>query len=360
METYLVGGAVRNRLLGLPVFERDYVVVGSSSDEMKRLGFRSVGKDFPVFLHPRTGDEYALARTERKTGRGHTDFECETDAVTLEQDLLRRDLTINAIAQDESGNLIDPWGGIADLDAGILRHVSAAFSEDPLRVLRVARFAALLSHLGFRVAPETLALMREISTPDELGTLSTERVWAEIDKALATDEPATFFDVLDGVGAGQVLWPEITRSGIAVLAALQGKVPEAVQRFALVLHGLGAAQAETICARLRSPRKTRDFTRLSGELYDDWRREPELTADEIVDLLRRADAFRQPERFVALSTLFDRLAIHHGHHSHHAVWLRHLDTARSITARDVAPGLEGPQVGVAIRQRQVEAIDGTR
>src|SRR5215470_5649335 len=197
MKVYEVGGAVRDALLGLPVKERDWVVVGASADELIAQGYRRVGKDFPVFLHPTTGDEYALARTERKVGRGYTGFQFDTAAtVTLEQDLERRDLTINAIARAADGSLIDPWGGRRDLEARVLRHVSPAFAEDPLRVLRVARFAARFAKLGFTVAPETLELMRQIVAAGEMEALRPERVWQETVKALATERPDVYFETL--------------------------------------------------------------------------------------------------------------------------------------------------------------------
>jgi tRNA nucleotidyltransferase/poly(A) polymerase len=207
-DCWLVGGAVRDALLGLPVHERDWVVVGATPDEMVEAGYRPVGRDFPVFLHPDTGEEYALARTERKTGAGHRGFVVHADPdVTLEADLERRDLTINAIARDADGNLVDPFGGRGDLDARILRHVSDAFVEDPLRVLRVARFAARFADLGFVVADETRDLMGRIARSGELSTLSPERIWRELEKALASDRPAAFFRVLAEVGALEPLFP---------------------------------------------------------------------------------------------------------------------------------------------------------
>ncbi|HEX5304503.1 MAG TPA: multifunctional CCA tRNA nucleotidyl transferase/2'3'-cyclic phosphodiesterase/2'nucleotidase/phosphatase, partial [Dyella sp.] len=207
---YLVGGAVRDRLLGRPVVDRDHVVVGAQPDDLLALGFRPVGKDFPVFLHPQTGEEYALARTERKTGRGYHGFAFHAEpTVTLEQDLARRDLTINAIAQDEAGALVDPYGGVRDLEARVLRHVSTAFVEDPVRLLRVARFAARFAPLGFRVAPETMALMRQMVADGEVDHLVPERVWAETRKALAEVQPSAFLRVLRESGALAVLFPEI-------------------------------------------------------------------------------------------------------------------------------------------------------
>ena len=210
MKVYLVGGAVRDGLLGLPVYDRDWVVVGSSADEMLALGYQQVGKDFPVFLHPTTKEEYALARTERKQGVGYHGFSISFEpSVSLEDDLIRRDLTINAIAQDADGCLIDPYGGVADLQEKVLRHVSPAFSEDPLRVLRVARFAARFATQGFHVSTETLTLMAEITSSGELKNLTPERVWQEMVKALKTDKPSVFFEVLRQVGAIEVLFPSL-------------------------------------------------------------------------------------------------------------------------------------------------------
>lgn len=210
MRIYKVGGAVRDRLLGRPVTDIDWVVVGASAEEMLAKGFRPVGADFPVFLHPKSGEEYALARTERKSGRGYGGFTFHASPeVTLEEDLIRRDLTINAMAEDEQGRLTDPYNGQKDLEERLLRHVSPAFAEDPLRVLRVARFAARYAGLGFRVAPETLELMRELSESGELQALTAERSWKEISRALMEDQPQVFIQVLRDCGALAVLMPEI-------------------------------------------------------------------------------------------------------------------------------------------------------
>jgi tRNA nucleotidyltransferase (CCA-adding enzyme) len=210
MQIYLVGGAVRDRLLGIPIKDRDYVVVGASAQDMLRLGYKPVGKDFPVFLHPHSGEEYALARTERKSGRGYHGFEFQADAtVTLEQDLARRDLTINAMAEDENGALVDPYGGAHDLQARILRHVAPAFVEDPVRILRVARFTARFAHLGFLVAEETRALMQQMTRDGEADHLVPERIWAETRKALCEATPSAFLKTLRECGALKVLFPEI-------------------------------------------------------------------------------------------------------------------------------------------------------
>ena len=210
MQVYLVGGAVRDHLLGIDSYDKDWVVVGSTPEMMQSQGYTAVGKDFPVFLHPKTKEEHALARTDRKSGAGYTGFECFFDqSVTLEEDLIRRDLTINAMAMDEDGNLYDPYGGQKDIDAKVLRHVSQAFIEDPLRVLRVARFAAKLAHLGFSVAEETMQLMRDMAESGELSTLTPERVWQEWHKSLSTSRPDVFLSVLRDCGALAVVLPEI-------------------------------------------------------------------------------------------------------------------------------------------------------
>src|SRR3990167_4743881 len=255
MKIYLVGGAVRDKLLGLPLQDRDYVVVGATPEEMAAQGYQPVGADFPVFLHPRTKEEYALARTERKQGHGYKGFTVySAPDVTLEDDLRRRDLTINAMAEDEQGKLVDPYGGAADLKAGVLRHVSDAFVEDPLRVLRVARFAARFSGRGFRVADETLALMRQMTQSGELNHLVPERVWQEVERALGEPAPTGFFAVLRECGALAVLFPELEAlfgvpqpaehhpeidTGVHTLLLLEAAArltPDARARFAALTH----------------------------------------------------------------------------------------------------------------------------
>ena len=258
MQVFLVGGAVRDQLLQLEVKDRDYVVVGSTPQELLQLGYRQVGKDFPVFLHPQSSEEYALARTERKQGSGYTGFNCYAgEDVTLEEDLLRRDLTINAIALSEQGEIVDPYRGLTDLKNKQLRHISAAFSEDPLRVLRVARFAARFYQLGFRIAPETLTLMRKLTDSGELNHLTAERIWLETAKALQTDSPQIYFQTLRECGALAVLFPEIEAlfgipapklwhpeidTGIHTLMVVEqaAKLSDAIAfRFACLVHDLG-------------------------------------------------------------------------------------------------------------------------
>ena len=261
MEIYLVGGAIRDQLLGLPVCERDWVVVGATPQQLIVQGFKKVGKDFPVFLHPQTHEEYALARTERKVGKGYTGFECyAAEDVTLEQDLKRRDLRINAIAQTASGEIIDPFEGRADLENRLLRHVSDAFSEDPLRILRVARFAARLAPFEFKVAEETLGLMREMVTQDELDTLAPERIWQETVRALKESDPRPYFLVLRACGALERLWPALDKlwgipqlekyhpeidTGLHVMIVLKEACllsNDPVTRFAALCHDLGKGE----------------------------------------------------------------------------------------------------------------------
>ena len=335
MKIYSVGGAVRDELLGRPVADRDYVVVGATPEAMLERGFRPVGRDFPVFLHPRTHEEYALARTERKCGRGYHGFTFHTaPEVTLEADLARRDLTINAMARDADGNLIDPYGGGADLRAGVLRHVSAAFAEDPLRVLRVARFAA---RLGFAVAPETEALMRAIVSGGELSTLPPERVWQELARALMEPRPSRFFSELRRCGALAVLLPEIDAlfgvpqpvahhpeidAGVHVLQAVDFSAaagdPLPV-RYAVLCHDLGKAAtqasdwprhiaheaksvalAQGLSQRLRVPGDCRELARLAARYHGVVQRALELRPATLLDLLLAADGLRRPERLDAM------------------------------------------------------------
>ena len=334
MQIYLVGGAVRDQLLQLPVYDRDWVVVGSSPQAMLAAGFQAVGKDFPVFLHPKNKEEHALARTERKTGIGYTGFACHyAPDVTLEEDLLRRDLTINAMAQDGSGQLIDPYGGQRDLAAKVLRHVSPAFVEDPLRVLRVARFAAKLHHLGFTVAEETLQLMAKIAQSGELQHLTAERVWQEWHKSLSTHHPEVFLQVLRDCGALAVVLPEIDRlfgvpqpekwhpeldPGIHTLmvakqaAQLSDSLPV---RFAAQVHDLGKGVTppsewpshklhchtglniiESLCERIRVPNEFRDLALAVCAQHSNIHRADELKPATKLKVLGLLDVWRKPER----------------------------------------------------------------
>ena len=267
MKIYTVGGAVRDQLLGLPVADRDYVVVGSTPAEMVKAGYKPVGKDFPVFLHPQTKEEYALARTERKTARGYHGFEFHAaPGVTLEEDLARRDLTINAIAQDADGTIIDPFGGVADLHAGVLRHVGPAFAEDPVRILRVARFAA---RFGFEIAPVTLELMRGMVAAGEAAALVAERVWQELARGMMERRPSRMFRVLHACGAAAVVLPEFAGSiasdrALAVLDAGADRGLALAQRFALLAMHADDSAIATLCSRLRVPEECRELAMLAA------------------------------------------------------------------------------------------------
>lgn len=340
LEVYLVGGAVRDRLLGLSVHERDYVVVGASADDLLRRGFQQVGRDFPVFLHPRTKDEYALARTERKTAPGYRGFSVHAEpSVTLEQDLRRRDLTINALAEDASGAIIDPYGGLADLDRRVLRHVSAAFTEDPVRILRVARFAARLDPLGFRVAPETMELMSAMVAAGEVDALVPERVWQEMSKGLMEQRPSIFFEVLRRCGALERLLPELDRlwgvpqpahwhpeidTGVHAMLVLDmsARLSDALEvRFAALCHDLGKGTTpaeilpshkghearsvellDGVCDRFRIPARCRDLARITARYHGLVHKVDELRSATVLDLLDGADAFRRPGRFQQMLT----------------------------------------------------------
>jgi len=334
VKTYLVGGAVRDALLKLPVKDRDWVVVGATPEAMLAQGFQQVGRDFPVFLHPQSREEYALARTERKSGNGYTGFVTwSAPDVTLEQDLQRRDLTINAIAQRENGELIDPFHGERDLQARLLRHVSDAFNEDPLRVLRVARFAARFAHLNFRIAEETQALMRQMAASGELSHLTAERVWKETEKALTSRNPQVYFQTLRDCGALEVLFPELDRlfgipapakwhpeidTGVHTLMTLTMAASlsdEIDMRFATLFHDVGKALTppekwpshhghgaagvplvEAICQRLRVPNAIRDLALIVTEFHDVVHTIERQPADALVALFDRIDAWRKPHR----------------------------------------------------------------
>lgn len=336
MQVYLVGGAVRDRLLGLPVSERDYVVTGATPEIMMQLGYRQVGQSFPVFLHPKTGEEYALARTERKQGHGYGGFICDFHpAIRLEDDLLRRDLTINAMAFDEqSKRIIDPFGGQADLANKILRHVSDAFVEDPLRVLRVARFMARFAHMGFRVAEETRRLMYDIVRQDELAFLTPERIWLECEKALACLSPWAFFETLRSAGALRVILPELDAlfgvpnpvkyhpeidSGVHTLDVLRNacQATDSTEvRFAALVHDLGKAVSpmqqwprhlghehtgipiiQALAKRLKIPKRYEELACLAARYHLTVHKFRELRPKTILDVLLHADAIRRPERF---------------------------------------------------------------
>ena len=400
MKTYLVGGAIRDRLLGRPVAERDFVVVDATPEEMLAQGFVQVGKEFPVFLHPETKAEYALARTERKTGPGYHGFAVQAGpGVTLEQDLLRRDLTINAIAEAPDGTLIDPYGGLKDLDQRLLRHVSPAFAEDPVRILRVARFAARYRELGFRVAPETMALMRQMVEAGEVDALVPERVWQELGKALAERHPSPFFEVLRQCGALAILFPEIDRlfgvpqpprwhpeidTGRHALLALEMAArlsPDPEVRLAALTHDLGKgatpAEAwpshrghehyglpliEALCNRFRIPNRYRDLALLTARYHHNIHDAFRLKPGTLLDIFIGCDALRRPARFLQLLLACEadsrgRLGFE-GRPYPQAALLRHiLETVRTIPIGPLVAEMKDPdKIQQRIRQQRLAAI----
>ena len=402
MQVYLVGGAVRDALLGLTVKERDWVVVGGTREELLRLNYREVGRDFPVFLHPETHEEHALARLERKVGPGYRGFSVDFGPeVTLEEDLARRDLTINAIAQSADGTLVDPFGGRRDLSARVLRHVSAAFVEDPVRVLRVARFAARFAPLGFQVAPETLALMRAMVERGEIHALVPERVWQETEKALREPKAAEFFKVLRECGALQPVYPEIDAlfgvpqpaqwhpeidTGVHTLMVLEQAAllsSDPLVRFAALVHDLGKATTprdewpshrgheersvsliEALSLRLRLPGEYRDLGVIVARYHGIVHRAFELKPKTILEFMERADAFRRPERFA--QALLACEADSRGRTGLETVpypQREYLQAARAAAAaikpspEEIAT-LAGEKIAQRVHQRRVEAIAG--
>lgn len=401
MKTYLVGGAVRDRLLGYPVKERDWLVVGETADSMLAAGFRPVGKDFPVFLHPLDHEEYALARTERKTAPGYKGFAVHAAPdVTLEEDLLRRDLTVNAMAIDADGELIDPYNGRRDLDSRILRHVSAAFVEDPVRILRVARFAARYAHLGFTVAEETLELMRKMVTAGEADFLVAERVWAELHKALLERTPAAFFQVLKDCGALQVVFPEVDAlfgvpqpekyhpeidTGVHSLMVLEQAArlsDKAEVRLAALLHDLGKALTPSqhwpshhgheqkglpvlakLCERLRVPNNFKSLCAQVMQYHTHCHRALELRADTLTDMLQTIGAFKPDSRLDEFLQACEADA--RGRTGFEDRPYPQADYIRSAamaatavdTSEALLKGLQGEQIGIAIRKLRAQAIN---
>ncbi len=399
MKTYTVGGAVRDELLGLPVQDRDWVVVGASPEDMLRLGFKPVGKDFPVFLHPRTGEEYALARTERKTAPGYHGFVFHAAPdVTLEQDLARRDLTINAMARGDDGSLVDPYGGRRDLEARVLRHVSEAFAEDPVRILRVARFAARFHE--FSVAPETLALMRLMVDRGEADALVPERVWQELSRGLMEARPSRMFEMLRQCGALARVLPEVDHlfgvpqradyhpevdTGMHVMmvvdvsAAIGAMLPA---RFAALTHDIGKAvtpadllprhtghEAHSVallgplCERLRVPADCRDLALLVAQYHGTVHRFEELTAATTVRLVERCDGIRRPERFPALLAACESDYRGRGGdfgsraYPQTALWLRALDVVRGVDAGAIAKECaDKAQIPARVHEARVAAV----
>jgi len=376
---------VRDRLLGQPVKERDYVVVGATPQQLLAEGYRQVGKDFPVFLHPQTKDEYALARTERKTAPGYRGFAVHAEPdVTLEEDLRRRDLTINALAEDEAGRLIDFYGGQADLENRVLRHVSDAFSEDPVRILRVARFAARYAGLGFEIADETMHLMRAMVEAGEVDALVPERVWQELVKALAEDRPSRFFEVLRVCGALQRLLPEVDRlwgvpqpekwhpeidTGVHAMMVLDMSAritADTEVRFAALTHDLGKGTTppeilpshrgheersvdliEDVCVRFRIPRRYRDLAVIAARYHGKIHKVGELRPGTVIDLIEGADAFRRPARFEQVLQVCEadyrgRGGYEEREYAQAERWREYLAAAVDVDAGEVAATTEDP------------------
>ena len=401
MKTYLVGGAVRDQLLHYPVYEKDWVVVGASVNEMLELGYQQVGKDFPVFLHPQTKDEHALARTERNTAAGYKGFEVHTSPdVTLEEDLIRRDLTINAIAQDEAGNIIDPYNGQADLKNKILRHVSPAFSEDPVRILRVARFAARYAHLGFSVADETHDLMKKMVANGEANALVAERVWQEFHKALHERNPEVFIETLRNCNALNIILPEIDAlfgvpqppqhhpeidTGIHTLMVLQQACllsPEPVTRFAALCHDLGKALTpkenwpshhgheakgkkpiQQLCHRLRIPNDFKSLALITAEFHLHVHRAFEIKKTTLLKTIEKLDGIRKPERYAQFliactADIRGRTGYENKEYPQADYYRQALAIIKSV---DIQPlkemGLQGKEMGDAIHTARLSALN---
>ncbi|WFP96000.1 multifunctional CCA addition/repair protein [Acinetobacter sp. ANC 7201] len=399
MQVYLVGGAVRDHLLGFPYHEKDYVVVGATPEQLIASGYQPVGKDFPVFLHPDTKDEYALARTERKSGHGYHGFSFYTDpSVTLEEDLIRRDLTINAIAMDDDGKIYDPYGGQQDLNNKILRHVSNAFVEDPLRVLRIARFAARYKALGFKVAPETLALMHQLSESGELEALTPERVWKETSRALMEDHADEYFEVLRSCGALKILFPEIDAlygipqrpeyhpeidCGIHTMMSLQQACKANYSldvRFAVLVHDLGKAltpkdelprhimheergvkPVTEVCDRLKVPTNTKQLALAVCKEHLKCHQALTLKPGTLWRLLQRLDVLRRPERVEAFVQACEcdsrgRLGLENREYPQSRYILDAIQVVRNIKAQDLPADVKGQEIGEMLIERRIQAI----
>lgn len=400
MKTYLVGGAVRDKLLDLKPKERDWVVVGSSPEEMLKLGYMQVGKDFPVFLHPKTKEEYALARTERKTAPGYAGFSFHAAPdVTLEEDLLRRDLTINAIAEDDDGSLIDPFNGQQDITDGMLRHVSPAFAEDPVRILRIARFAARFARFGFKVAHGTNKLMRDMVANGEVDALVAERVWKELATALATASPQAFFKVLRGCGALEKLFPEIDAlygvpqpehhhpeidTGVHVMMVLEQSAllsDDPKVRFAALTHDLGKGTTpeaewprhighekrsvklvEKLCDRLKVPNDFRALAKITAEYHTHCHRADELKAATMLKVIEACDAFRKPEQFenyllACTADIRGRPGYEDDAYPQAELFRRAYTVANAVSSKEVIDaGFEGAEIRTEIQKRRVDVI----
>lgn len=360
MKVYLVGGAVRDELLGLPVEEKDWVVVGATVADMLQQGYLQVGKDFPVFLHPVSKEEYALARTERKVGRGYTGFTFDASPqVTLEEDLLRRDLTINAIAQTSDGQLIDPYHGQDDLNKKILRHVSAAFIEDPVRILRVARFSARFA--DFRIASDTLSLMQHMVQSGEVDALVAERVWKEVVRALGEDKPEQFFKVLADCGALTILFPPIKIPGPGMNALTQAtKISSnTVIRFAALLYDVSAEEISQLCERYRIPQEYRELARLTASYFQQYIQANHLTATALLQLLKNVDAFRREQRFKNFLITCKAIARAVSLEQSQANRLQKIyETAKAVDIKKIMQeNLKGKAIAEAIDEKRIAAIE---
>lgn len=400
MQIYLVGGAVRDSLINYPTSEKDWVVVGATPEQMTDLGYKPVGQDFPVFIHPKTGEEYALARSERKSGHGYKGFEFYTSTeVSLEEDLIRRDLTINAMAQDDAGQIIDPFGGQQDLEEKLLRHVSEAFTEDPLRVLRVARFAARYAHLGFTVAPETMDLMKTIVANGEMEFLVAERVWKETSRALTEQSPQVFIQVLKECNALQVLLPEVDAlfgvpqradfhpeidTGIHTLMALEASTKlsdcEAI-RFAVLVHDVGKAitpenvlpshsghekrglpLVKTLCDRLAVPNKHRQLAMAVTEFHLQSHKAFELKPSTLLKLFQSLGAIRASEKLADFLTCCEadirgRAGFEDAAYPSKDYLLAALDAVSQVDISDlVSQGVTGAEIGKQLNQRQIKQL----
>ena len=405
MRIYLVGGAVRDRLLGRDGGDRDYVVVGTTPERMLADGFKPVGKDFPVFLHPRSGEEYALARTERKTAPGYHGFVFHADeSVTLEDDLARRDFTINAIAEADDGTLVDPFGGVQDIERRVLRHVSPAFAEDPVRILRGARFLARFAAQGFTIAPETLALMRDMVAAGEVDHLVPERVWQEMRKALAEAMPSAFIGLLRDCGALKKLLSEVDALfGVPQRVEFHPEVDAGVHTqmvcdmaarlapgnarigFAALTHDLGKALTPTeilpkhieheraglvpvraLCERYKVPNDFRELAVIACREHLNVHRLDELRPETVHDLIARCDGFRQPERIAELALVCaadkrGRLGLQESDYPQAAKLVALQQAALAVTVAQIdISGLQGPDIGIALRKARIAAIENAR
>ncbi|URJ25817.1 tRNA CCA-pyrophosphorylase [Blochmannia endosymbiont of Camponotus sp.] len=401
MEKYLVGGAVRDKLLKLPVQEKDWVVVGSSPQEMLDIGYEQVGKDFPVFLHPESHEEYALARTERKSGQGYTGFICHTaPSITIEEDLYRRDLTINAMAYDSHGNLVDPYHGQRDIELRLLRHVSHTFHEDPLRVLRVARFAARFAHLNFTIAPETLILMKQMI--HELLSLSPERVWTETKKALITDNPQVYFTILRHCGALKILFPELDalfnipdstqyctkiNTGCYTMRTLSKAAhltDDISVRFSVLCRDLGKGillnkknknikhhnhrklgitLIHDLCNRFKIPHEIRNFSKIISEYHGYLYNVKILAPEMLMTLFRVFDCWRRPNRIDQIILISQSEAIRCENYNNYSINQENLlrtafiVTKKISTANIIKDGFTGSNISKELYARRLHALN---